>query len=51
MSVCAGAKRHRLNPRAYLNDLLDELSEKPSYVNHLLPDASAPSTNPPAVDQ
>jgi len=39
MSLCAGAKRHGLNPWAYLTDLLTQLAEKPADVNHFLPDA------------
>lgn len=38
MSLCASAKRHGLNPWAYLTDLLIQLADKPADVNHLLPD-------------
>lgn len=41
MSLCAGAKRHGLNPWAYLTDLLNQLADKPADVSHLLPDAWA----------
>ena len=41
MSLCASAKRHALNPWAYLTDLLDRLAAKPADVTLLLPDARA----------
>ena len=41
MSLCASAKRHALNPWAYLTDLLDQLAAEPADVLHLLPDAWA----------
>ena len=41
MSLCASAKRHALNPWAYLTDLLDQLAAKPADVTPLLPDAWA----------
>ncbi|QDU21309.1 hypothetical protein ETAA1_32750 [Urbifossiella limnaea] len=41
MSVCASAKRHALNPWAYLSDVLTQLAAKPADVTHLLPDAWA----------
>ena len=41
MSLCASAKRHGLNPWAYLTDVLTQLSAKPSDVTNLLPDAWA----------
>ena len=51
ISLCASAKRHGLNPWAYLTDLLNQLAGKPADVNHLLPDAWAQrhgTTNQPA---
>jgi len=41
MSLCVSAKRHGLNPWAYLSDVLTQLSAKPADVTHLLPDAWA----------
>ena len=41
MSLCASARRHGLNPWLYLTDLLTQLAEKPTDVNHLLPDVWA----------
>ncbi len=41
MSLCASAKRHALNPWAYLTDVLTQLAAKPAAVTHLLPDAWA----------
>ncbi len=43
LSVCASATRHRLNPWAYLRDLLDRLALRPTGadVDDLLPDARA----------
>ena len=41
MSLCASAKRHAINPWAYLTDLLDQLAAKPADVTPLLPDAWA----------
>lgn len=41
MSLCASAKRHALNPWAYLTDVLTQLAAKPADVTHLLPDAWA----------
>jgi transposase len=41
MSLCASAKRHALDPWAYLTDVLTQLAAKPADVNHLLPDAWA----------
>jgi transposase len=41
MSLCASAKRHGLNPWAYLTDVLTQLAAKPADVIHLLPDAWA----------
>jgi transposase len=41
MSLCANARRHGLNPWAYLSDLLTRLSAKPADVTDLLPDAWA----------
>ncbi len=41
MSLCASAKRHGLEPWAYLNDVLTQLAAKPADVTHLLPDAWA----------
>jgi hypothetical protein len=41
MSLCASAKRHALNPWAYLTDVLMQLAAKPADVNHLLPYAWA----------
>jgi transposase len=38
MSLCASAKRHGLNPWAYLTDTLKQLAGKPTDVNLLLPD-------------
>ena len=43
LSVCAGAAQHRLNPWAYLRDVLDRLAARPSGgdVNDLLLDVWA----------
>ena len=41
MSLCASAKRHALDPWAYLTDVLTHLAAKPADVTHLLPDAWA----------
>ena len=41
MSLCASAKRHALNPWAYLTDVLTQLAAKRADVTHLLPDAWA----------
>ncbi len=41
MSLCASAKRHGVNPWAYLTDVLTQLSAKPADVTNLLPDAWA----------
>ena len=43
LSVCAGAARHRLNPWAYLRDVIDHLAARPGGgdVNDLLPDVWA----------
>lgn len=41
LSLCASAKRHGLNPWAYLSDVLTQLAAKPAEVSHLLPDAWA----------
>ncbi len=41
MSLCASAKRHGLDPWAYLTDVLTQLSAKPADVTNLLPDAWA----------
>jgi transposase len=43
LSVCASATRHRLNPWAYLRDVLDQLAGRSADVdvNDLLPDAWA----------
>jgi transposase len=41
MSLCASAKRHGLNPWAYLTDVLTQRAAKPADVTHLLPDAWA----------
>ena len=41
MSLCVSAKRHGLNPWAYLSDVLTQLSAKPADVTHLLPDTWA----------
>ena len=41
MSLCASAKRHGLNPWAYLTDVLTQLSAKAADVTNLLPDAWA----------
>ena len=43
LSVCASATRHRLNPRPYLRDTLDQLAVRSAgaEVGDLLPDASA----------
>jgi transposase len=39
MSLCASAKRHGLNPWAYLTDVLTRMSAKPTGLTPLLPDA------------
>ncbi|HEY2910308.1 MAG TPA: IS66 family transposase [Gemmataceae bacterium] len=41
MSLCASAKRHGLNPWAYLSDTLTQLAARPADASHLLPDAWA----------
>ncbi|MCE9567507.1 MAG: transposase domain-containing protein [Planctomycetes bacterium] len=41
MSLCASAKRHGLNPWAYLTDVMTQLAAKPTDVTDLLPDAWA----------
>lgn len=41
MSLCASAKRHGLNPWAYLTDVMTQLAAKPTDVAPLLPDAWA----------
>ncbi|MFO0879496.1 MAG: hypothetical protein U0840_19280 [Gemmataceae bacterium] len=43
LSVCAGAARPRLNPWAYLRDVLDQLAARScgGNVNDLLPDTWA----------
>lgn len=41
MSLCASAKRHGLNPWAYLTDVMTRLAAKPADVIDLLPDAWA----------
>lgn len=41
MSLCASAKRHGLNPWAYLTDVLTQLATQPAAVTDLLPDAWA----------
>ena len=41
MSLCASAKRHGLNPWAYLTDVMTRLAAKPADVTDLLPDAWA----------
>jgi transposase len=41
MSLCASAKRHGLNPWAYLADVLTQLSSKPTDLTPLLPDVWA----------
>ena len=45
MSLCASAKRHKLNPWAYLTDVMTQLAAKPAAkpadVTDLLPDAWA----------
>jgi len=41
MSLCASAKRHALDPWAYLTDVLTQLAAEPADVTHLLPDAWA----------
>jgi len=41
MSLCASAKRHGLNPWAYLTDVMTQLAAKPADVTDLLPDAWA----------
>jgi len=37
MSLCASAKRHAINPCAYLTDLLDQLAAKPTDTTPLMP--------------
>jgi len=41
MSLCVSAKRHGLNPWAYLTDVLTQLAEKPADATQLLPDVWA----------
>jgi len=41
MSLCASAKRHGLNPWAYLTDVMTQLATQPAAVTDLLPDAWA----------
>ena len=41
MSLCASAKRHAINPWAYLTDLLDQFAAQPADVTPLLHDAWA----------
>jgi transposase len=41
MSLCASAKRHALNPWAYLTDVLMQLAAKSADVTNLLPDVWA----------
>ena len=41
MSLCASAKRHGVNPWAYLSDVLTQLAAKPADVTNLLPDVWA----------
>ena len=43
LSLCASATQHRLNPWAYLRDVLDQFADKPTDVNYLLPDIWAQS--------
>ena len=38
LSLCASAKRHGLNPWAYLTDVLTQMSAKPTDLTPLLPD-------------
>ena len=38
LSLCASAKRHGLNPWAYLTDVLTRMATKPSDLTPLLPD-------------
>jgi transposase len=44
LSLCASAKRHGLNPWAYLTDVLTQMSAKPTDLAPLLPDAWAKQT-------
>jgi len=44
LSLCASAKRHGLNPCAYLTDVLTRMSAKPTDLTPLLPDAWAKQT-------
>ena len=46
MSLCANAKRHGLNPWAYLTDLLTQMSSQPADVTQLLPDVWAKRHRP-----
>lgn len=46
MSLCANAKRHGLNPWAYLTDLLTQMASQPADVTQLLPDAWAKRHRP-----
>jgi len=39
LSLCASAKRHGVNPWAYLTEVLTQMSAKPSDLTTLLPDA------------
>lgn len=41
MSLCANAKRHGLNPWAYLTDLLTQMASQPADVTQFLPDVWA----------
>ena len=44
LSLCASAKRHGLNPWAYLTDVLTQMSAKPTDLTPLLPDIWAKQT-------
>ena len=50
MSMCASAKRHGLNPWAYLTDVLTQLAAKPADVTNLLPDAWTQQHLPSATE-
>ena len=50
MSRCASAKRHGLNPWAYLTDVLTHSAAKPADVTRLLRDSGPNSTSPPATE-